>query len=145
MSVGFKTQHIGALLTQFQDFGDGRVRIIGVFVVTTRHKCAPDFFAQVAARRIFQKGLHGRTGVCKRPSGFSLGLCCRLQRGNKTVRQPRNIRRVGQQDIGFLICQHLVLEFGKFGGKRRLYPDNFRLLRRIQLCAIAHQSVIGAL
>ena len=58
MRMGGKTQNFGALLTQFQDFGDGRVRVIGILIIAALGESTPDFFAQITTSRVFEEWLY---------------------------------------------------------------------------------------
>ena len=72
MRMGRKTEDFSALLTQFQDFGNRCVGVVRISVITPLRERAPDFFAQVAASRIFKEWLHRRTGVDHGPTALAL-------------------------------------------------------------------------
>ena len=48
MGMGREAQDFGALLTQFQYFGDGRVGVVRILVIAAHRERTPDLFTQIA-------------------------------------------------------------------------------------------------
>uniref|UniRef100_A0A0N5A0Y1 NAD-specific glutamate dehydrogenase n=1 Tax=Parastrongyloides trichosuri TaxID=131310 RepID=A0A0N5A0Y1_PARTI len=140
-----EAQQLGALLTQGDDTGDGRLGVVGVAVVAALDELAPDLFAQGAVVGEGQEGIDAGAGVDDGPA-----LDVARTRGGGGgglvgVRQALQPGLISDDGPGVLVGHDLLAEAGE--GVRQIGVDaaQLGLARGVQGGAVAHEGVAAAL
>ena len=140
MGVALEAQQPCPLRTQIHDRRDGRLRVVGVAVVSTALELPPDGLAKITAGGKREERIDARSRVDDRPFACqaALGRTC-LGCGDGGFGKAREIRIALQHRPGVFVGQHLRAKVSEPGRKLLIDLGQPALLRVVQPGAPPHE------
>ncbi|MNQ62929.1 hypothetical protein D3C85_772930 [compost metagenome] len=140
-----EAEQLGALLTQGDDLGDGRLGVVGVAVVAALDELLPHLLAQGAVVGEGQEGIDAGAGV---DDGPALDVARTRSGGGGGLvgfRQTLQAGLVGDDGPGVFVGHHLLTEAGEGVRQGGVDAAQLGLAGGVQGGAVADEAVAAAL